>query len=76
MSKESKLIHKLVNQNHFKVPEPKVPEPKIPVHLPSKKINLNGILLILFILFTVFFLYNCKYSTFSEEPVPYSLIAS
>ena len=47
---------------------------KTPTILP-KKVNLNVILLIIFVLFTAFFLYNCKYGYFKTENYvePYSL---
>jgi hypothetical protein len=58
----------LVNPEHLKKIEIK----------PTKKIkfNLNIILLVLFTLFSIFFLYNCKRGNFSQEnePAPYSLV--
>jgi isochorismate hydrolase len=66
---ENKHVN-LVNDK-FKVPE-KVVLPKNKV---SKKVNLNWIVLLLFILFTIFFLYHCKKGNISEEEykvVPYN----
>ena len=48
---------------------------KIP-EVPNKKFNLNLILLVGFVLFLIFFLYNCKYGCFkidNDNPVGYSL---
>jgi hypothetical protein len=66
--KESKGTPSLVNPQNFKVEIPKGP----PV-----KWNLNVILIIFFILFLAFFLYNCKYGCFkieSGEPTPHNLV--
>jgi uncharacterized membrane protein YukC len=41
---------------------------KINLNLPKKKFDINKILLIGFILFTIFFLYNCKYGIFKYTP--------
>lgn len=49
-------IPKLVDPLKFQVPEK--------ISLPKKKLNLNKILLIGFIIFSIFFLYNCKYGIF------------
>jgi len=35
--------------------------------LPKKKWNLNKILLISFLIFSIFFLYNCKYGIFKSN---------
>jgi hypothetical protein len=70
--KESKTIPSLVNPQNFKVEIPK----EIPKG-PPVKWNLNLVLIICFILFLAFFLYNCKYGCFkveSQEPLPYSLV--
>ena len=66
---ESKTVPKLVNPENF------ILQPEIKIKN-KMKWNLNKILLILFAIFLVFFLYNCKYGMFkgSElEPSPYSL---
>ena len=66
-------LPKLVNIENFKV------EAGIKNKISSKPVkwNLNKIILILFGLFLIFFLYNCKYGIFKyieNDPVPYSLI--
>ena len=64
--KESKTMPSLVN------PVNKVKTIEIPI-----KWNLNIILIIGFILFLAFFLYNCKYGCFKidcSEPLPHNLI--
>jgi len=43
---------------------PKIDVPSKPFLLKIKKWNINKILLIGFVLFTIFFLYNCKYGIF------------
>jgi hypothetical protein len=50
-------IPKLVDLTKFNIPLPKT-------SLTKKKWNLNKILLLGFLIFTVFFLYNCKYGIF------------
>ena len=61
---ESKMVPKLVNPENFLVTEP--------VKIKNKmKWNLNKILLILFAIFLVFFLYNCKYGMFKAEDVEF-----
>ena len=67
--KESKITPLLVNPVNFST---KIKTIEIPV-----KWNLNIILIIGFILFLAFFLYNCKYGCFKinpEEPLPHNLI--
>jgi hypothetical protein len=59
--KESKKTPKLTG---FK--EPRIPKIKETVNLTPKKWNLNILLLILFIFFLIFFLYNCKYGIFKS----------
>ena len=64
-------VPKLVNPENFVAVLPLPPKSKVTV-----KWNLNKILLVLFVLFMIFFLYNCKYGMFksiSTEPIPYSL---
>jgi len=68
MDRLSKKTPKLVNLENFVVPEIITTTPK--------KWNLNKILLILFVLFMIFFLYNCKYGMFKtmeDIPEPYIL---
>jgi hypothetical protein len=82
MEKLSKLekVPKLVNPENFKNPLPKVEVPEIVQKVQkvtNAKWNLNKILLIGFLIFMLFFLYNCKYGMFkcvSSEPIPYSLV--
>jgi hypothetical protein len=64
------------------VPIMPIPEitKKIAEQIPPKivKWNLNIILIIFFILFTIFFLYNCKYGMFKsidQEVYPYSIVS-
>ena len=68
--KESKITPSLVNPVNFKISK------EVPIKVPVKW-NLNIILIISFILFLAFFLYNCKYGCFKinpEEPLPHNLI--
>ena len=55
---------------NIKLPEIKLPETLPEIKLPEikklKKWNLNKILLICFFIFTIFFLYNCKYGMFKS----------
>jgi len=48
------------------------------VNLPRRKINYNFYfnitILVLFILFSIYFLYKCKYTKIEEQPLPYSMI--
>ena len=37
----------------------------------NKKWNLNKILLIFFVIFTIFFLYNCRYGIFRPKEQPF-----
>ena len=78
-------VPRLVNPENFKNIIEKISKPvktesfaEIKLeNIKPVKWNLNKILLILFALFTVFFLYNCKYGMFkcvSNEPMPYSLV--
>jgi len=70
---ETEVVPKLVNPENFKIKEIKLKE-SLPLPKGPKKLNLNKILLILFIIFTIFFLYNCKYGESIENmPVPYSI---
>ena len=71
-SKETIKVPSLVNSKKFPNVVKKV--------INSKKTNswyLNIFLIIGFVLFIAFFLYNCKYGCFkvdSQEPLPYSLV--
>jgi len=62
-------LPKLVDLSKFNIPIPKS-------SLPKKKWNLNKILLFGFLIFSVFFLYNCKYGIFKSKdyisPIAYS----
>jgi hypothetical protein len=53
----------LVNNEFFQT----IKRPKVVVV--KKKITLNMVLIVLFILFTSFFLYNCKYGYFKAEEI-------
>ena len=66
MDRETLKIPKLVNPDNFKI--------TITPEVKKFKWNLNKILLILFVIFLIVFLCISKYSTFEEEPVPYSLV--
>ena len=71
--KESKTTPSLVNPQNF---SKKIKTVELPTQK-SVKWNLNVILIIFFILFLAFFLYNCKYGCFkidSEEPLPHNLV--
>jgi hypothetical protein len=59
MNLETSAVPKLVNSKHFPVPSVHVP----PISLKPKKVNLNWILLVLFVICTICFLYYCKYKT-------------
>ena len=66
--KETKKIPKLTE---IKLPEIKL-NLKLP-NLPDVKWNLNWILILFFILFGIFFLYNCKYGMFKAIDIePYA----
>ena len=64
MNLETSVVPKLVNSKHFpvKISSP-IPPPPPPISLKPKKVNLNWILLVLFVICTVSFLYYCKYKT-------------
>ena len=66
MNLESLTLPKLTNPGYFK---PKIEITKI-------KFSLNKIILILFTIFTIFFLYNCKYGIFKNDEskiIPFNL---
>ena len=66
----------LVNPKHFENIKVKVDLPTTTLNIKSKNSkHLNITILVLFILFSCYFLYSCKYGKSIEtEPVPYSLI--
>ena len=52
---------------------PKIETPKVEIDTTPKKWNLNIILLVGFIVFLIFFLYNCKYGFFQKLDIePYA----
>ena len=64
------------------VKPPKLTEIKIPIEVPEPKVkgviklskwNLNIILIVLFIVFSIFFLYNCKYGIFKTVDTEFLL---
>jgi hypothetical protein len=61
MSLETSVVPKLVNSKHFPVKTSSLPI--LPKPLKPKKVNLNILLLVLFVICTVSFLYYCKYKT-------------
>ena len=68
MNLESPTLPKLTNPGYFK--------PKIEIIKTKNKFSLNKILLILFTIFTIFFLYNCKYGIFKNDEskiIPFNL---
>ena len=72
MNRESVVIPKLVNSQNFKIKKPKIINPTIVFKTNSWYLNIS--LVIIFIVFLVFFLYNCKSGNFnSDNPEPYSL---
>ena len=79
MEKETKKSPNLTNIENFKtLVKPGIKPDIKPVIKPVVKFNLNNILLILFCLFLIFFLYNCKYGMFKiidSGPIPYSLMS-
>ena len=58
------------------VKQPKLTETKIPIQIlepTTFKWDLNIILIVLFIVFTIFFLYNCKYGIFKTVETEFLL---
>ncbi len=54
-------------------------QPVQPVLYKKRKWNINKILLVGFLIFTIFFLYNCRYGMFrvkQENVVPYTVSVS
>ena len=56
---------RLVDLSKIKIPQPVVVK---------QKFNLNKWILIIFILFTIFFLFNCKYGIFKYEENHFALL--
>jgi len=74
--KETKRAPKLTGIENNIVKDVSPPKPKFVNLEKPTKWNLNGILLIFFILFGIFFLYNCKYGMFKTidiEPYAFNL---
>ena len=92
MNRETSRIPKLVDESYFKVPEvvPKVKKsvtfqtisksiPPITNNKARNSLILNLTIVLIFIGFFIFFLYNCKYGMFKNieiDPVPYSIVSS
>ena len=75
MNLESLETPNLINPKHLTELKHLInaPEIKLPKIKP-KKINLNIIILILFIIFTIFFLYNCKNGkSYDYKVIPFNL---
>ena len=75
MDKQTLQSPKLVYPKYFKVPLESVKI--IPEVKRSNSWYLNVFLIIVFLIITVFFLYNCKYGMFKSienEPLPYSIV--
>ena len=71
---ETRKVPVLVNPENFKIKKLKIDPIEIKKEN-SKKLNL--FLGIGFVLFTIFFLWNCKYGIFKgqqESPEPYSVV--
>jgi hypothetical protein len=67
MNKETTKIPKLVNLENFKIKEPEIKKP----------MDINVIILLVFLGFFVFFLLNCRSGLFKNidmDPIPYSMI--
>jgi hypothetical protein len=65
-----------MNLESLEIPKLTNYKPKQEIILIKSKLNLNKILLILFILFTIFFLYNCKNGIFKSDEskiIPFNL---
>jgi len=73
-----KLTSELTNELVKLKPKPSLSAPPVtppPVKQVNVKWNLNGILIVGFIVFLIFFLYNCKYGFFQTadlEPYAFS----
>jgi hypothetical protein len=73
-----KLTSELTNELVKFKPKPSLSAPPVtlpPVKQVNVKWNLNGILIVGFIVFLIFFLYNCKYGFFQTadlEPYAFS----
>jgi hypothetical protein len=74
-SKQTHKVPTLVNPKNFKPIKPKIIDPVIIKKNNSDKLNLY--LGIGFVLFMIFFLWNCKYGIFrgdQKSPEPFSLV--
>jgi len=92
MNRETSRVPKLVDESYFKIPEVPAKVKKsvtfqtIPKSIPPITNNkarnsliLNLTIVLIFIGFFIFFLYNCKYGMFKNieiDPVPYSIVSS
>ena len=75
--KETKRRPRLVNKTIVQIPEPPAKLSTINLPLKEAKWNLNIILLLFFVLFGAFFLYNCKYGFFKIVDIePYAFNSS
>lgn len=72
-----KFIKESIKQPRLtNIPIPEIAKKIIQPLTKVVKWNLNNILIILFVLFTVFFLYNCKYGMFrsiDQDVYPFSI---
>ena len=67
-------VPNLVNPNNFDAVVPLLNTKELKIKN-SKRLNI--IVLVGFVLFTIFFLYNCKYGIFksmSSDPMPFSMV--
>jgi hypothetical protein len=67
MNKETTKIPKLVNSENFKIKDPEIKKP----------MDINVIILLVFLGFFIFFLLNCRSGIFKNidlDPIPYSMI--
>jgi hypothetical protein len=73
-SKQTKKAPTLVNPDKFKIKKSKHLDPLVLKKENSKKLNL--FIGIGFVLFLIFFLWNCKYGIFKSEtePEPFNLV--
>lgn len=74
-SKETRKTPTLVNSQNFKIKKPKIVDPEIIKKSNSKKLNI--FLGVGFVLFLIFFLWNCKYGFLKgqeESPEPFSIV--
>ena len=74
-AKETRKPPTLVNPDKFKIKKPKVLDPEIIKKNNSKKLNI--FVGVGFVLFLIFFLWNCKYGFFKakeQSPEPFSIV--